>query len=174
MTQDTFREGGLMRLADRTLRPVEAVAAIAAGAVMLAAMVLTSLDALLRYAINKPLAFNYFLTEKYLMVALVCLPLAWAFRTGGYIRIQFLHDRLPAGLLAAFLLIADLAWLAGEQWHKAYSRNEIVMDVIDWRISWSWIWVPIGLWLLAARLLVTALGPAGHLNRLQDPEEDGL
>lgn len=168
---------------DAILRPVETAAAIAGGAVMLLAMVLTSLDAILRYAANKPLSFNLFFTENYLMVALICLPLAWAFRNGGYIRIKFLYDRLPtryadllirAGLLAGFLLIADLAWLAGHQWHKAYTTNEIVMDVLDWPMHLSWIWVPIGLGLLAIRLLMTALGPRDQLLFQHDIEEEGL
>lgn len=180
MADTEHRGKRFIKKLDNFLRPIEAAAAVVGGVVMLAAMVLTSADALLRYTINKPLTFNYFVTENYLMVALVCMPLAWAFRTGGYIRIMFLYAQLPgpaarlllrAGILASFLLIADLAWLAGLNWYKAWTTNEIIIDVVDFRMAWSWIWVPVGLGLLALRLLLTTFGPPEGLLAQHDPEE---
>jgi TRAP-type C4-dicarboxylate transport system permease small subunit len=171
-------------IVDRTIRPVEAAAACFAAAAMLLAMVLTSADALLRYGLNRPLNFNYFLTEYYIMVAMICMPLAWAFRTGGYIRISFLLHALPkragdlllrAGLLLAAIYISDLAWLGGLEWYDVYRSGEVEMGVIDWPWSWSWIWVPVGLWLLALRLLLCALGPAADLDTsVASAGEDGV
>jgi TRAP-type C4-dicarboxylate transport system permease small subunit len=164
------REGGAI---DRALRKVEAAAAIVGGAMMLTAMLLTSLDALLRYGFNRPLSFNFYLTENYLMVGLMCLPLAWGFRAGGYIRVMALARLLPsqarnlllrAGLLAGAVYIAALAWLAGVWFWDVYQRGDVRMGMIDWPVAWSWVWIPIGLGLLALRLLMMSFGPPENLH----------
>ena len=67
-------------------------AAIAATAIM---MLLTSADALFRYAFNAPILGAYEITEKYLMVAAIFLGLSYAYRGGVFIRVTFLVDRLP-------------------------------------------------------------------------------
>jgi TRAP-type C4-dicarboxylate transport system permease small subunit len=183
LSENISRRPGLFGMADRVLQPIENVAALIAGVMTVVAMLLTSLDATLRYTINAPLNFNYFLTEQYLMVGLICMPLAWAFRTGGYIRISFLAHALPpkvanmllrVGLIASFLYVADLALLAAEEWYKLYEAGAVEMGVIDWPWHWSWIWVPIGLTLLALRLLLTAFGPAEDLDIVHNPEEEGV
>lgn len=172
MSQSVHRESGLHALLDRSLRWLEDLSAALAGAIMFAAMVLVSLDALLRYLFGAPLTFQYYLTEKYLMVGMVALPLAWGFRTGGYIRIEGLVQALPrrlrtlvlrAGLLVSAAYIAVLAWLGGAYFISALRKNEVVIGVFDWPVSWSWIWIPVGCGLLALRLILTAIGPAGAL-----------
>lgn len=170
-------------LLDRCLRPVEDAAAIIGGSMMLVAMILSSLDALMRYALNAPLTFQYHLTENYLMVGLVAMPLAWGFRTGGYIRIEGLIHALPgrasdwvlrAGLLVSSIYIAVLAWTAGKHFLDVYRSGEVHFGVIDWPVSWSWIWVPVGCGLLALRLLLMAFGPAGELAGKHDAAEEGV
>lgn len=172
MSQSVHRESSLHALLDRPLRWLEDLSAALAGAIMLVAMMLVSLDALLRYLFGAPLTFQYYLTEKYLMIGMVALPLAWGFRTGGYIRIEGLVQALPrglrtlvlrAGLLLGAAYIAVLAWLGGAYFLSAFRKGEVVMGVFDWPVSWSWIWIPVGCGLLALRLLLTAIGPVGGL-----------
>ncbi|MCO5157794.1 MAG: TRAP transporter small permease [Aquamicrobium sp.] len=173
MSQSVRHHGGTLHaLLDRSLCWLENVAAAFAGAIMLLAMVLVSLDALLRYIFGAPLTFQYYLTEKYLMVGMVALSLSWGFRTGGYIRIEGLVQALPrrprtvilrVGLLLSAGYIAVLAWLGGAYFLSAVRKDEIVMGVIDWPVSWSWIWIPVGCGLLALRLLLIAIGPDGGL-----------
>lgn len=173
----------LYRSADRVLRPIESGAAIVAAAMVLAAMALNSLDALMRYTLSSPIKFNYFVTENYLMVGMICMPLAWAFRTGGYFRISFLYNVLPAavgnimlraGLLASGLYCGDLAWLAGRNWHETFEKGSIEIGVYDWPWHWSWIWVPLGMALLALRLLLMAIGPDSELAPHHADEEDAV
>lgn len=169
----TVRPGGkLHALLDRSLCRIEDLAAVLAGAIMLIAMALVSLDALLRYLFAAPLSFQYYLTEKYLMVGMIALPLSWGFRTGGYIRIEGLVQVLPRGLRVAILraglllsaaYVAVLAWLGGAHFLSAVRKDEVVIGVIDWPVSWSWIWIPAGCGLLALRLLLAATGPAAGL-----------
>ena len=168
---------------ERGLRPLEFAFASLAGLMMLAAMLLTSFDALLRYAFDAPLKFNYYLTENYLMVGMLVLPLAWGFREGGYIRVVALVQALPAatrapllrlGLVASGVYIATLAYFANNRFLETWRRGSVEMGIIDWPLSWSWIWVPLGLGLLSIRLFVLALGPAdGLAGGTEEISEDG-
>jgi TRAP-type C4-dicarboxylate transport system permease small subunit len=153
---------------ERALRLVEVVAAIIGGIFMLAAMVLTSADAFMRYAFNAPIVLNFYLTEKYLLVGLMTLPMAWGFRTGGYIRLVSILYLLPplatsvllrCGLLVSAGYVATLAWLSGTHFWEVYQSGEVQMGVIDWPVAWSWLPVPVGLGLLALRLIMIVLGP---------------
>lgn len=169
------------RFADGCLRPVELAAAVFAAAVVVVAMLLNSFDALLRYSINQPLSFNLFVTENYLMVSMIFLPMAWGFRTGGFIRLTFLLHLLPKagasmilrlGLFASAVYCLDLAWTAGMNWHELYAANARDLGIIDWPWHWSWIWVPIGMGLLTLRLGLTAIGPDDNLYVAHDDEEE--
>jgi TRAP-type C4-dicarboxylate transport system permease small subunit len=163
----------LYRALDAVVRPAEITAAAAGGALMLAAMLLTSVDVVARYLFNAPLEFNQYLTETYLMIGLMTLPLAWGFRAGGYIRVVGLVQALPSsagqlllriGLLSGSGYIAVLAWLAGEKWWETFQDGSVDMGIIDWPVSWSWISIPIGLGLLCLRLALMSIGPARELH----------
>ena len=180
MTENRSPLGRAWTVADRILSPVEIAAAVIAAAMMLAAMVLNTADALFRYALNSPLNFNLFVTENYLMVGLICMPVAWAFKTGGYIRITFMLYALPrllqtillrVGLLASGIYCAQLAWLGGYEWWDTYSTGSVDMGVYDWPWHWSWIWIPIGMGLLSLRLLLTCVGPRHGLEVTAEIEE---
>lgn len=174
------RDGEMIQVLDRLLRPLENVAAIIGGVFMCLAMLFTTGDALLRYAFHYPLNWNLFVSENYLLVGLVCMPMAWGFRTGGYIRIAYLLHLLPekaanglirVGLLSSAIFAADLAWYSGLNWYEVYHKNLLEMDVIDFPWHWSWIWVPIGTGLLALRLFVMSIGPARRLDPATNMEE---
>jgi TRAP-type C4-dicarboxylate transport system permease small subunit len=147
------------------LARIENVAAIGAGCAMVAAMILVSLDAVMRHMFARPLTFQLHLTQYYLLVAMVMLALPWGYRMGGAIQIRLLLANLPqaiaepvvrTGLLAAAVYLLALAWEAYFVFHDALVDDEVIMGVIDWPVAWSWIWVPIGCGLLAVRLVVDA------------------
>jgi TRAP-type C4-dicarboxylate transport system permease small subunit len=165
--------GRLYRVLDAGVRPIEVAAAIFGSAMMLGCMLLTSVDVVARYLLDAPLWFNQYLTENYLMVGLMTLPLAWGFRSGGYIRVVGMVQAMPsalgqfllrAGLLAGGVYVAALAWFSGIRWWEAFEDGSVDMGVIDWPVSWSWIWVPIGLGLFALRLALMSIGPARELH----------
>jgi len=58
-------------------------------------MLLTTVDALGRYFFNSPLQGAYELLEDYLMLAATFLGAAVCYRSGGFIRVTLLTDRLP-------------------------------------------------------------------------------
>lgn len=177
------RAGGLWGTADAILRPVELAAALIGAAATVLAMLLVSADALMRYLVNSPIKWQYHLTENYVMVALVTMPLAWSFRTGGYIRIEGFAQRLPsagarllirAGLLVSAVYVAVLAWVSWVHFLEVYHAGEVEFGVLDWPVAWSWVWVPVGLGLLALRLLLSTFGPDSQLRDTHDATEESL
>ncbi|UEM24493.1 TRAP transporter small permease (plasmid) [Skermanella mucosa] len=153
---------------DQVLARVENVAAVGAGAAAVTAMVLVSLDVIMRYAFASPLTFQMYLTQYYLLVAMVMLALPWGYRTGGAIQIRLLLAALPAplsdtitriGLMVSAGYLLAVTWRGWLTFSEALANDEVIMGVIDWPVAWSWIWVPIGCGLLALRLVVDAAAP---------------
>lgn len=172
---------GLYTRLDAVLRRLELVAVIIAAGLLLLAMVLTVIDASLRYTINRPLGWQFTFTEDYLLVGVFLMALPWGFRTGGYIRIDATSGFLPAGLQrllirAGLLLsagyVAVLAWTSAVKYVDFLIAGEVKIGVVYWPIHYSWVWLPIGLTLLTLRLLLTAFGPGDGLESQHDPLEE--
>lgn len=158
----------LHSLLDRFVQVLENIGAVIAGIVLLACMLLVTLDSVLRYVLSQPLSFQLHLTQYYLLVLLTMMGLSWGYRSGGSIQISFLLNQFPQtlqsvvariGLLAASVYVAVLAIKAWEVFERAWIRDTVVMGVIDWPVAWSWIWVPIGCAILSVRLLLDATAP---------------
>jgi TRAP-type C4-dicarboxylate transport system permease small subunit len=58
-------------------------------------MLLTTVDTVARYLLNRPIVGAYEITTNYLMIAGIFLAAASGYRGGTYIRVTFLIDRLP-------------------------------------------------------------------------------
>ena len=158
----------LHRTIEHGFQWIETAAAIGGGCTIMVVMVLVSADAVLRRAFGAPLTFQLQLSESYLLVAMVMLSLAWGYRKGGSIQVRLLLDAFPtfvaevilrAGLALSSIYIAILAVLAWSPFYRALIDHEVTMGVIDWPVSWSWVWVPIGCGLLAFRLALDATAP---------------
>jgi len=164
---------GMLRRLDHAVRPVETTAAVVGGVMMVMAMTLMTVDAFMRYLFTSPIQIAPRLIEFYLMVGMFAMPLAWGFRTGGYIRImagvailpaRFRNFILRAGLLVSSLYVGGLTWMSCIHFYEAWESNEVYVGVLDWSVAWSWIWVPTGLCLMTLRLILMAFGPANELT----------
>lgn len=162
-----------MRKIHLGLMRVEAVFLYASVMAILAMMVLVSIDALARYVFGRPLQFQYELTENYLMVAAMLLPLAYVTRQGQHIAVDAFVHLLPSAFQVVVRYLASLGMIAlllavtygsGRTALEAFINNETTFGVIDWPVGWSRIWVPLGCGLFAIRLIVDLL-----LNR--DPTQ---
>ena len=80
---------------DWVLSRIEDAAVVMAGIAIILTMLLVSADAILRYALRAPLAFQLHLTEFYLLPISMLLALAWGYRNGGTIQIRVLLHALP-------------------------------------------------------------------------------
>ena len=168
------RSGPLERLA-RGLSLLEDGCVVVAGVALVIAILLVSTNALSRHVFSTPIEFQLELTQSYLMVMLITLALPWGFRQGGFIRITLLADLFGqrlwqwiyrVGLLASSCYLILLGYEASVVFFDAWNKKLLIMGVIDWPVAWSWIWIPIGCWLLAMRTFLMALGagelPQGH------------
>jgi TRAP-type C4-dicarboxylate transport system permease small subunit len=164
----------LNRLA-RALLLVENSCAVIAAIALIAAVLLVGANAAGRHLFSAPIEFQLELTQTYLLVMLITLALPWGFRQGGFIRITLLAQWLPAqlwqgiyrvGLIFSAIYLGVLGFEAFVVFWEAWQKNHMIMGVIDWPVAWSWIWIPIGCWLLSVRTLLMGLGvgdqPEGH------------
>jgi TRAP-type C4-dicarboxylate transport system permease small subunit len=124
-------------------------------------MLLTSADAISRYLLNRPILGAYEITEKYLMVAAIFLGLSYAARSGAFIRVTFLVDRLPRRprLVVDHLAhLATLAWClifllaSGQQAIRALG-DSTTLTTVPVLVGPSYLLVPAGFLALAILLL---------------------
>lgn len=143
-------------------------AAHAVGCVcLLAALLFMTADVAMRTFLGKTVAFQFELTEMFLMPALATLSLARVQRLGGHLAIDFvdlawtgrlapLVVRLNTGLPALFFAL--LAWQSGKYALAAWTRNDTNMGAIDWPMYIAYASIPIGTGLLTLRLLAETIG----------------
>ena len=119
-------------------------------------MLLTSADALCRYLINWPILGAYEITEKYLMVATIFLGLSYAYRSGVFIRVTFLVDRLPSALRRIVLtLVYCLLFVAasGQQAVRALD-DATTMTTLPILVGPAYLMVPLGFLAMTVMLLI--------------------
>lgn len=140
-----------------------------AGCLCLAAvLLLVTADAVLRFAINQPIAFQFEFTEMYLMPAMATLSLARVQRMGGHLAIDFVQMRwfgragpllIRLNALLPALFFGLVAWQSGKYAWAAYMRDDIYMGVIDWPSYLAFASIPIGTGMLTLRLLADTVRP---------------
>lgn len=167
----------MMKKIHQGLMRVERIYLYASALAILAMMTLVSADALARYVLGHPLQFQYELTENYLMVAALLLPLAHVTRAGQHIAVDAFVHLLPSFIRTLIRAIANLGMIAlllavtygsGKTAFEAFAANETTFGVIDWPVGWSRIWVPLGCGLFCIRLIVDTL-----MNRDPSEQADG-
>jgi len=136
---------------------------VVAGIISVIVMTLMiTVDVVLRYLFNRPLAFG---TEYsgYLLVFISYVALGYVARVGGHINVDFLVRRLPRqqrngvdiiGLFVTLGLISLYLWFAWDLWLGAVQsgqESETIMRTPLW-IPYTFLWV--GLLLLDLELVV--------------------
>lgn len=135
--------------------------AVIATAIM---MLMTSGDAIMRYAFNQPFVGAYEVTEKYLVIAAIFLGLPYAYRGGAFIRVTFLVDHLPSALKAAanwFAYLVSVAccgllvYATSLQAWQAIGDNT-TLATLPIRVGPSQALVPLGFCVLLVLMLLEA------------------
>lgn len=129
--------------ADHIMNLVERAIMGLVSVILIFIMVMVSLDAIFRYTLNKPLAFNYDLVQMYLLPAVLLLPVGFMTRRGGHISVDLFAMMMPARMRQLVLGIALLAsapvfaimfigigFLTFESWEKGLRTT----GVINWPI----------------------------------------
>ena len=136
-----------------------ALAACVSIAVM---MFSTTLDTIMRYFFNRPIAGVFELNEVILVVC-VFMGLAWCQIERGHIRVTILLVRLSPRTIVimdtivwivAFVFIMTLAIQTGHDAVYAYSVKLFRWGRIQMPIWWARALVPIGLWLLCIQYIL--------------------
>ncbi|SEI90882.1 TRAP-type C4-dicarboxylate transport system, small permease component [Bhargavaea ginsengi] len=130
---------------------------------LLGMMLLTSLDAFSRYIFNQSITGAYEITEMYLMVITVFLSMSYVLKEDGHIRLDILFDRFSSKvqgmlniifyILGAALMIV-IGYLGLQSTMEALDKNLVASGLIDFPLWLSYIWVPVGAFLIAIRFLI--------------------
>lgn len=129
-------------------------------------MLLTTADAISRYLFKQSIVVAYEMTELYLMVALVFLSMSFVKKIDGHIRLDILFDRFPKKvqyILDAFycLLAATMFFFIGlkglNMTVEALQYRYVAAGLINFPLWLSYVWIPIGSYLLMIRLLFSVI-----------------
>ncbi len=138
-------------------------------------MILTTLDAIMRYVFNSPIVGAYHLSEKYLMVIIVFLSMSYVYKLDGHIRIDTFTRKFPIKLKTSFeilhtilaaILMGLIAWQSFEVTYEAYVLKYVATGLVPWPTWLSWVWVPIGSFLFTIRLFIQAISTALSFNTI--------
>jgi TRAP-type C4-dicarboxylate transport system permease small subunit len=80
---------------EKLLNSIEKVFTFVAAMACFALMLLTTLDTVGRYILNRPITGAFEISTNYLLVALAFLPMAYSYCEGAHVRVDFLAARLP-------------------------------------------------------------------------------
>jgi len=169
-----------MKPAERLLRAVENVFLYGSVISLLLMMVLVSIDAIARYVFSRPLTFQFELTENYLMVAAILLPLAFVTREKQHIEIDTFKHYIPKPLLQAVTLLGlvlmvallvVVTYVTGEKAYEAFRLNEKIFGVIDWPVGWSRVLVPLSTGLFTVRLVFEVIHRLAGNGDARDKKE---
>lgn len=148
---------------------------------ILAMMVLTAADAASRYIFDKPIMGAYEITERYLMIILVFLSMSYVQKVDGHIRLDILFEKFSQKLqdvlnifffLLAALLMAFIGYEGAMSTYNAIANNLQLSGLINFPLWLSYIWIPLGSFLITIRLLISIVRLAANLNKTKDVDKE--
>jgi TRAP-type C4-dicarboxylate transport system permease small subunit len=126
-------------------------------------MLLTTADAAGRYLFNRPITGAYEITANYLMIAAVFLAVYYGYRTGAYIRVSFLADRLPRKVrlyVNYFVQVVSMLYgvlLIGATYQQALRviADHTALSSLDFiPLGPAYVIVPVGLFFMSVAMLL--------------------
>jgi C4-dicarboxylate transporter DctQ subunit len=149
----------------RVLRLMESMSSGIAVLAFISMVVITVVDATLRYALNSPLSWSFTVIANYLMAATFVLGVSEMQRLQGHITMEFVRSRLSDRAYTAVLAIVDvlgcafcllLAAANFPLFVTALMEDERVPSAMSWPLWPSYLILPIGFGLAALRFAVQA------------------
>jgi C4-dicarboxylate transporter DctQ subunit len=162
----------------RAQRTVEKMATFLNYCAMVAialAILVTTVDATLRYAFSSGIPGSYHLNE-FLLVAIIALPLARCQIIRSHIRVDILIHRIHGRalhaiefvpLVLAFVLFALAAYTTGENAVIAYVKGDFERGIVNYPLWPSKSFVPIGIGAFCLALLIDIFR---HAKGMIEPE----
>ena len=130
---------------------------IFAIASLLILMVLTTVDVLMRYIINKPITGAFEISGEYLMPILVFFAVAFAYGRGAMIRIELVTERVPAAVRKVFNYFSQIVSALGTlcllaanvmQVQRVYAMHSISAGSLRYPLWPAYVILVVGLTLL--------------------------
>lgn len=127
------------RYVSRAFDRLEDALAVAAGALIVFALVSVGVDVVSRYFFNRPLSWVFEVTE-YILLFVPCLGMAWLARHDGHVIVDIATSRMPprartrlASVVAAVtaLVCAFIAWWGGVATLESYRARAIIENVLQ-------------------------------------------
>lgn len=157
---------------------LERIAMAVVAFLMTSIMIVVSIDVLMRYAFNSPLAWSYDYVSLYAMAGVFFLALAPSYRERAHVGVDIVLELLPARArlwsdLAAEIiglcLFSAIAYFGFQRTWVSFVQGDVLAGLIPWP---TWLYngaVPLGCALLCLRLLVNAIENVGRLRSGGDP-----
>ena len=145
---------------DRILRVMERVCSAIAAVMLLAIMLVATLDVALRYFFNSPLGWSYDLISLYLMAGMFFFAMSDTLHANGHIAVDLLHSNMThrqrhavevPGYLLVLLTFATVTWLAADKTLEAYRGGDVIAGRFDWPTWISMAFVAVGFFVLSLR-----------------------
>jgi TRAP-type C4-dicarboxylate transport system permease small subunit len=145
------------------IRWIDRVSLGISGLTLILMMVLISLDALMRYGMNRSLAGVDGLTSEFFMPTVVYLAAAYVYSSGANIRATILSDQLPKKIQVGIFIIFDaigafvFALICYGVWIRAYDSyisDEYSTNTLGYILAPSFAVVAFGCTLLLFRMII--------------------
>jgi TRAP-type C4-dicarboxylate transport system permease small subunit len=157
----------MIRFSLKFINWIEKICMSGAILAVLAIMLLTNADVVLRKTVNQAIYGLYGITEEYLMVALVFLSISYVYSKGGHVRVTLFEKYIPKSAkmildkileimaLAYFILLAVAGWQAT---FEAWEYNEISSSGLGYPLAPAIFMVFLGCATASLRILISLLG----------------
>jgi TRAP-type C4-dicarboxylate transport system permease small subunit len=126
-------------------------------------MIGISLDALSRVFFNAPIQGTYEVVSLYLMIIVVFIGLGYSFKNEEHVKITVLYQYFPRkgklvadiiGTILSILLFSIIGIEGYQMTNDAWINDNYTFGIVSLPMFLSYIWVPLGTFLLVIRLLV--------------------
>ncbi len=155
-----------MKILFRTLAVLEKASLALAVLAMLTMMISITSDALGRYLFNRPIEGSFEFTELYLMIIIPFMAMPDTYTSGTQIKLDIASKflkRIPGRVLerlalgCAAIVLGAMFWYSLQTAIEKFATRETSFGAIQFRLDWSYVWVPIGTGLVSLRLALRAL-----------------
>jgi TRAP-type C4-dicarboxylate transport system permease small subunit len=167
---------------EKLFNSIEKVLTFVAAMACFVLMLLTTVDTLGRYILNKPITGAFEITTNYLLVGLVFLAMGYSYCEGVHVRVDFLAVRLPKRVrlivnhllqVASILYILVLVIASIQQALRVHS-SRTVLSSLEMIPMWpAYLIVPVGLFLMFLLMLLDLRRVREGRSRMFKEESSG-
>lgn len=148
---------------DLGCRLLENLLIFSAGLMVIAAMIITFADVIMRYFFNAPLNWSFDFITMYLLPGSYFLAFSYALRTGNHLKVDYFKDFFPSGFskfcvsifsLIAAIIFSYITYTYSLRAYEAWQENEVIYSAINWLVWPKDFIIAISAFVFSYRLLI--------------------